>query len=109
MNKYVDSQGYVRIYDPNNPCSDTRGYVYEHRQKVTDELHIENSDHPSLDINGCLRPDWMVHHDDEVKNNNNDDNLDLMKGNGHKSHHFTVNNPHPTERDEFGRFVNGKT
>ena len=104
-NSYQDSQGYIRLYEPNNPCSDTRGYIYEHRKKVSDTLNVENPNHPSLDINGCLKPSWMVHHDDEVKNNNSDDNLDLMKGNGHKSHHFKVNNPHPTERDEFGRFV----
>jgi len=105
MSSYVDSQGYIRIYDPKNPCSDSRGYVYEHRQNVADELIIENQDHPSLDINGCLKPTWMVHHGDEEKDNNKKGNLDLMKDKGHKSHHFKVNNPHPTERDELGRFV----
>jgi len=102
---YQDNQGYIRLYDPGNPCSDTRGYIYEHRQKATDTLTEEIPDHPSLDINGCLRTNWMVHHDDEVKDNNDGDNLKLMKDNGHKSHHFTVNNPHPTGRDELGRFV----
>jgi len=105
---YQDNQGYIRLYEPDNPCSDTKGYVYEHRQKTADNLLTENPDHPALDINGCLRSSWMVHHDDEDKSNNNDYNLKVMKGNGkngHKSHHFKVNNPHPTERDEFGRFV----
>ena len=102
---YVDNQGYVRIYNPSSPCCDSRGYVYEHRQKMAEKLREEEPDHPALDLNGCLRKEWMVHHDDEDKSNNNDGNLHLKKDDGHKRHHFTINNPHPEERDEFGRFV----
>ena len=108
MSRYTDNQGYVRIYDPHNPCSDKRGYVYEHRDKIAKKLQAEDPDHPALNAKRCLRPSWMVHHGDEDKSNNEDYNLELMRGNGkngHKSHHFTVNNPHPEERDEFGRFV----
>jgi hypothetical protein len=47
----------------------------------------------------------MVHHDDEDKGNNDGSNLHLKKENGHKSHHFTVSNPHPEVRDENGRFI----
>lgn len=102
---YNDNQGYTRVYDPDNPCSDSRGYVYEHRDKIAKKLQEENPEHPALDILGCLRPSWMVHHKDEVKDNNEDENLKLKKGNGHKSHHFKLNNPHPKDRDELGRFV----
>lgn len=109
MSSYTDNQGYTRSYDPGNPCSDKKGYIYQHRQKMTEKLNKENPDHPALDALGCLRPKWVVHHDDEDKGNNEDENLKLKKGNGHKSHHFTINNPHPTERDERGRFINDKT
>lgn len=108
MSKYTDNQGYVRVYDPRNPCADGRGYVYEHRDRMSKKLRAEDPDHPALDAKRCLRSSWTVHHDDEDKGNNEDDNLILMRGNGnngHKSHHFTVSNPHPEERDELGRFV----
>jgi len=105
VSSYKDDQGYIRIYDPNNPCSDGKGYIYEHRGKMADKLAEENPEHPALDFQGCLRPEYAVHHKDEDKSNNEESNLKLKKENGHKSHHFTVNNPHPTERDELGRFV----
>ena len=105
MSSYTDSQGYVRIYDPNNPCSDGKGYVYEHRLKMAENLLENDPDHPALDAQGCLRAGWMVHHDDEDKGNNDDGNLKLKKDDGHKRYHFTINNPHPEERDELGRFV----
>lgn len=103
--KYIDNQGYVRIYNPNNPCSDSRGYIYEHRDKMSKKLQKNDPDHPALDSLGCIRTSWMVHHDDEDKSNNSDSNLKIKKNFKHKRHHFTVNNPHPTERDEFGRFL----
>lgn len=103
--KYTDSQGYVRIYNPKSPCADSKGYVYEHRQNMADKLKAEDPEHPALDVLGCLRPEYMVHHDDEDKSNNEDSNLKLKKETGHKRHHFTVNNPHPEERDELGRFI----
>jgi len=102
---YIDAQGYVRLYEPDNPCCDTRGYVYEHRQKIADKLKEEDPEHPALNILGCLRTDYFVHHKDEDKGNNDDDNIALQKDNGHKRHHFTVNNPHPEKRDELGRFI----
>ena len=105
MSKYMDNQGYIRVYDPDNPCSDSRGYVYEHREKIAEKLRKENPNHPALDAQGCLRPSYMVHHEDEQKDNNNGDNLKLKKGFHHKSHHFKKNNPHPETRDELGRFV----
>jgi len=108
MSAYVDSQGYVRVYDPGNICADAKGYVYEHRKKMADKLLDENPDHPALDAYGCLRKSWMVHHEDEDKSNNTEVNLTVMRGNGkngHRSHHFKVNNPHPEERDALGRFV----
>jgi len=104
MSQYVDNQGYVRVYDPNNICSDSKGYIYEHRIKMAEKLNDEEPNHPSLDANGCLRKEWMVHHIDEDKSNNGDSNLRLKKDDGHKRHHFTVSNPHPEERDEKGRF-----
>lgn len=102
---YIDNQGYVRVYNPDNPCSDGKGYVYEHRQKMAEKLLIEEPDHPALDINGCIKPSYFVHHEDEDKSNNADSNLSIKKDDGHKRHHFKVNNPHPTERDEMGRFA----
>jgi len=105
MSSYTDNQGYVRIYDPTDPCSDSKGYIYEHRKKMAEQLRQEDPEHPALDVNGCLRKEWMVHHADEDKSNNNDGNLHLKKDAGHKRHHFTVNNPHPELRDEKGRFV----
>jgi len=71
---------------------------------MAEKLQEEYPDHPALDAKMCLRSNWEIHHEDENKSNNVDDNLELMKGNGHRSHHFTVNNPHPKERDDFGRF-----
>jgi hypothetical protein len=103
--KYNDAQGYVRIYDPKNPCADSKGYVYEHRQRMAEKLLEEDQEHPALDALGCLRNGWMVHHEDEDKGNNDEANLSLKSDNGHKRHHFTVNNPHPKERDEMGRFI----
>ncbi|MBE3122238.1 MAG: hypothetical protein IMZ58_08550 [Thermoplasmata archaeon] len=103
--KYIDGQGYVRVYNPDSPCADSKGYIYEHREKMADKLAEENPEHPALDVLGCLRPEYLVHHKDEDKSNNEDSNLKLKKENGHKSHHFKVNNPHPEERDELGRFV----
>ena len=105
MSSYVDNQGYIRIYDPQNPCSDSKGYIYEHRKRMSQKLQQEEPDHPALDAIGCLRPSWMVHHEDEDKSNNSDDNLKVQKNFRHKRHHFTVNNPHPIERDEMGRFI----
>ena len=102
---YKDTQGYIRIYDPDNPCSDTRGYVYEHRMLIAEKLLQEDPDHPALDPLGCLRSEYYVHHKDEDKSNNHKTNLALQNDAGHKRHHFKVNNPHPTERDEMGRFV----
>ena len=105
MSKYVDNQGYIRIYDPDNPCSDSRGYIYEHRDKMAKKLQQEEPDHPALDALNCIKPSWMVHHEDEDKSNNNDTNLHIKRENEHKSHHFKQNNPHPETRDNVGRFV----
>ena len=102
---YRDSQGYVRIYEPDNPCADSRGYVYEHRRKIAEQLREEDPNNPALNILGCLKRDFYVHHKNEDKGDNADTNLALQKDNGHKRHHFTVSNPHPTERDSSGRFV----
>lgn len=79
MSQYIDNQGYIRIYDPTDPCSDSKGYIYEHRKKMAEQLRQDDPEHPALDINGCLKPNWMVHHDDEDKSNNNDGNLHLKK------------------------------
>ena len=105
MSKYADSQGYIRKYDPHNPCSDKKGYIYEHRDKMAKKLRKEDPDHPALDAEGCLRTPFAVHHRDEDKGNNEDTNLRLKRESRHKSHHFVQNNPHPETRDSSGRFI----
>lgn len=63
--KSKDGKGYIKIYYPEHPNSDSHGYVKEHR------LVIEKK------IKRFLKTTEVIHHIDEIKSNNNIDNLVL--------------------------------
>jgi transposase len=66
----VDSDGYVRVYQPDHPHAKANGTVLEHR------LVMEKK------IGRYLRPEEVVHHIDHDKANNDPDNLMLFPNNG---------------------------
>lgn len=62
-------RGYVRLYMPDHPDANPRGYVLEHR------LVMEQS------IGRRLRPEEVVHHINRVKDDNRRENLELFATN----------------------------
>jgi predicted Rossmann fold nucleotide-binding protein DprA/Smf involved in DNA uptake len=67
----VASNGYVLIKDRDNPMADVRGYVYEHRRVIADE------------IGRPLTSTEQVHHEDQIKVNNAVENLELCASIAH--------------------------
>ena len=74
--KYLDSDGYYKIWSPNHPFKDGRGYVFEHR------LVYERY------YNCCLLPWILIHHINEIKTDNRIENLDPMTREEHSRYHF---------------------
>ena len=70
----VNSQGYILIYKPDHPFSNTRGYVREHR------LVMEEN------IGRYLEPNEAVHHINGNKSDNRIENLQLMTHSQHNSY-----------------------
>jgi hypothetical protein len=69
----INLKGYVRIWVPDHPSADNKGYVFEHRLVV--EKHIGR----------YLKPDEHIHHIDGVKNNNVITNLQITNAKSHSS------------------------
>jgi HNH endonuclease/NUMOD3 motif len=90
---YKRVDGYVFILSPDHPLA-SHGYVPEHRLVVERFLRATQPDSPYLLRLGnqlYLRPEFIVHHEDEVKDNNVIENLRPMTKNEHKRWH----NEHP--------------
>lgn len=68
--------GYVRIYFPDHPKSDSYGYILEHI------LIME------CNIGRWLKKDEVVHHKNFVKNDNRIENLELMSRKKHSKMHM---------------------
>lgn len=63
--------GYIRIYKPNYPLSDKKGYILEHRYKMGKKL------------DRLLKPNEQVHHLNGIKDDNRISNLELVIYNNH--------------------------
>jgi HNH endonuclease len=75
--KYVDGNGYIKIYKPDHHFSDSKGYVKE--QRLVYEQH-----------NNCNLLPWaLVHHKNENKQDNRIENLEVMN----RSTHTRTHNP----------------
>ena len=75
--RYISSNGYVCVFEPNHPAASKRGYVYEHR--VIMERHIGR----------FLNKNEDVHHIDKNRQNNSISNLLLLSRSEHHRLHRT--------------------
>lgn len=80
-NKNLSKTGYIRIYFPDHPKSDSFGYIFEH------DLIMECA------IGRWLHPDEVVHHKNGIKTDNRLKNLELLT----RSEHMSL---HRKERDD---------
>lgn len=76
--KTIDRHGYVKILKPICPMSDSKGYVYEHRYKM------------SIKIGRDLTNKDIVHHINGIRNDNRIENLHLTNDSTHKKHHGKI-------------------
>ena len=74
-NKNISKTGYVRIYFPDHPKSDSYGYIFEH------DLIME------CFIGRWLKNDEVVHHVNGIKTDNRIKNLKLMTRSEHMKLH----------------------
>jgi hypothetical protein len=103
--------GYIELYDPNHPHSDTNGYVKEHIAVVT--KHIGRS----------LEGNEVVHHVNGIRDDNRLINLELMDKADHIAMHMKnhvrskehcaaismakKNIAHLIRRNKMGQFIGG--
>lgn len=73
----IDRDGYVYIYKPDHPYSNSQSYVFEHRLVM--EEYLER----------YLDPDEISHHCNEIRNDNKIENLDLILRPEHARIHHT--------------------
>lgn len=74
--KTINQKGYVRVYFPDHPKADKRGFVFEH------DLIMECA------IGRWLKPDEVVHHKNGIKKDNRLKNLELMTRKEHSKLHI---------------------
>lgn len=70
--RHVADSGYVRVLAADHPQADVRGYVYEHRLVMEEQ------------IGRRLRPGEVVHHINHVRDDNRPENLQLFES--HSEH-----------------------
>lgn len=75
IGRKVMHNGYVRIYFPDHPKADKRGWILEH------DLIME------CNIGRWLKPNEVVHHKNRIKNDNRIENLQLMTNSEHMRLH----------------------
>lgn len=81
--KQKTGNGYIQIYDPSHPMSDSRGRVYEHRVVMEKK------------IGRYLKEGEVVHHINKNRRDNRPDNLELFISNGeHLRKEFKGNKNH---------------
>ena len=73
--KNISSTGYVRLYFPDHPKSDSFGYIFEH------DLIMECA------VGRWLQPNEVVHHKNGIKTDNRLKNLELLTRSEHMSLH----------------------
>lgn len=86
--RYIDTQGYVLVYQPDHAAARSNGYVLEHRLVVEGRL------------GRLLSDDEIVHHANKVKSDNRDENLVLTVIGEHERLHVndSILNPIAQER-----------
>lgn len=83
--RYVNGDGYVRVYAPWHPDANAQGWILEHRH-VMERI-----------IGRRLRPEEVVHHNDHNRANNARENLTLYENDAaHRAYHAA--------NDEAGEF-----
>lgn len=65
LDKYIDEQGYVIVYKPGHPNSDSSGFIKEHTYVM------------SLQIKRALKKRENVHHKNGIRSDNRIENLEL--------------------------------
>lgn len=73
--KIKTTSGYIKIYFPDHPKSDKRGYILEH------DLIME------CNIGRWLNKDEVVHHINKIRDDNRIENLKLMTRGEHTQYH----------------------
>jgi hypothetical protein len=74
----LDREGYIRVYSPNHPQCNSRGYVREHR------LVYEKYN------KCCLLPNTEIHHKNNVRTDNRIGNLVALTKSEHRKIHYKL-------------------